>query len=131
MSFRRRYDVFFSGDWITAGEWFQLSGTDKKSPDLRAQQYLRDRLIFSIRHGDVDYFPIYGLDVLNNYQPVAGLHEIIELLSLHKDGWAFALWFASPNSHLGDKAPKDLIQSDTQVVIAAALEEVKRLTPAK
>lgn len=124
---KARCDIFFSGDWINSREWDELAAERGTDPEVRSLQYLKDRLIFSIRHADVDYFPLYGLDDLNKYQPVAGLHEIIELLTEHKDGWAFAFWFASPNTFLGAKAPKDVIATDPRAVMAAAMEEVHGL----
>jgi hypothetical protein len=41
-----------------------------------------------------------------------------------KDGWAMAFWFASPNTFLGGKRPKEVLSANPLGVLSAAKEEV-------
>ncbi len=75
-------------------------------------------------HRGGDYFPDYGLDPDANYKPVKALADVIRVLKDGKDGWGMAFWFAAVNSYLGGKAPKDLLATAPDKVIAAAHEEM-------
>lgn len=128
MLVQAKTEILQSNDWITASEIAELAQFKSSNPSSQPNKWKHSGKIFALRHEGVDYFPIYGLDPANGFRPVAGLGEIVSTLAAMKDGWGMAFWFASPNSYLGGKRPKDLLQTKPQDVLAAAEDEVAGVT---
>ena len=120
--------VLQSGDWITASDIAELANFSSANPSAQPSKWKREKRLFAIRHDGIDYFPLYGLDDSTGYRPYAALKEIIRVLESRKDGWGMAYWFASLNSRLGSKAPKELLKTDPDRVLAAAKIEVAGIT---
>jgi hypothetical protein len=120
--------VLQSGDWITASDITELANFSTANPSTQPSKWKREKRLFAIRHDGIDYFPIYGLDENTGYRPYAALKEIIAVLAACKDGWGMAYWFASLNGRLDARAPKDVLRSDAERVLAAAKIEVAGIT---
>lgn len=120
--------VLQSGDWITASDISELANFSAANPSTQPSKWKRESRLFAIRHDGIDYFPIYALDESTGYRPLSALKEIIAVLETRKDGWGMAYWFASLNSRLDDKAPKDLLRAEPERVLAAARIEVAGIT---
>lgn len=54
--------------------------------------------------------------------------KVIEILAKNKDSWGMAYWFRSDNSFLGGKRPQDLLASEPERVIEAAMDEVQEIS---
>ncbi|NUT74138.1 hypothetical protein HNO86_03670 [Pseudomonas sp. C1C7] len=120
-------EILQSYDWLTASEisaFAQGSGVPSPQPN----NWKDAGRIFALRHEGVDYFPIYGLDPRQGFQPIPALEDVIATLSTMKDGWAMAFWFASSNSYLGGKCPKEMLSVNPSGVLTAAKEEVAGVT---
>lgn len=50
------------------------------------------------------------------------IKRVLEIFDGTRTSWALAAWFASNNSWLGGRKPKDLLNSDPQAVAEAALQ---------
>ncbi len=44
-----------------------------------------------------------------------------------RNGWEIAFWFAGVNSYLGGHAPKDIVASQPEAVLKAAMTEATGL----
>lgn len=118
-------EVISSGDWLTVNDIAAVASAESPElGDLLAQWETEGRL-FSFNNKGIQLFPIYALDPACSYRPVERLNEIIAALATMKNGWLMACWFASPNSYLGRKAPKTLLNSEPGKVLGAAHDEVE------
>jgi len=117
-------EILESNDWVTASEISNLAQFSSNNPSSQPNKWKQAGKIFALRHEGVDYFPIYGLDPAQGFRPFSALESVISTLTAMKDGWAMAFWFASPNTFLGGKRPKDVISANPLSVLSASKEEV-------
>lgn len=124
MLLRAKQAVLTSGDWVSAEEWTSILGPSVKNPSAQFRKWKREGAIFAICHDGIDYFPGYALDPQNEYRPFRGLKKVIAQFAMTRDGWSLAFWFHSANSFLGGKRPKEILASQSDLVFAAATDEV-------
>lgn len=105
---------------MTANEISNLAQFSSANPSSQPNKWKHAGKIFALRHEGVDYFPIYGLDPAQGFRPFSALESVIATLATMKEGWAMAFWFASPNSFLGGKRPKDVLSVNPSGVLSAA-----------
>nr|WP_321329829.1 hypothetical protein [Alcaligenes faecalis] len=128
MLVQARKAVLESGDWLTAAEVAQLAELSTRNPSAQPNKWKKQGQIFAINHGGVDYFPGYGLDRNAGFRPSKAMAKVIEILARNKDSWGMAYWFRSDNSFLGGKKPQDLLASEPERVIEAAMDEVQEIS---
>lgn len=128
MLVQARKAVLESGDWLTAAEVAQLAELSTRNPSAQPNKWKKQGQIFAINHGGVDYFPGYGLDRNAGFRPSKVMAKVIEILARNKDSWGMAYWFRSDNSFLGGKRPQDLLASEPERVIEAAMDEVQEIS---
>lgn len=117
-------EILQSNDWVTANEISNLAQFSSRNPSSQPNKWKQAGKIFALRHEGVDYFPIFGLDPAQGFRPFPALESVISTLDTMKDGWAMAFWFASPNTFLGGKRPKEVFSANPSGVLSAAQEEV-------
>ncbi|WP_249976766.1 hypothetical protein [Vreelandella olivaria] len=123
METRARRAVMESGDWLTVDEILQLPGVSSRSDSAQPAQWKQQGDIFTINDHGTDYYPAFGLEKDAGYRPYSVMSKIIDIFKDKKDGWGMAYWFQSVNSYLGGLKPQDLIATDPDLVIDAALDE--------
>ncbi|MCH4812485.1 hypothetical protein [Vreelandella neptunia] len=128
MEAKARRAVMESGDWLTANEILQLRGVSSHSDCAQPSQWIQQGDIFTINDHGTDYYPAFGLEKEAGYRPYSVMSKIIDIFKEDKDGWGMAFWFQSINSYLGALKPQDLIATDPDLVIDAALDEVRGVT---
>jgi hypothetical protein len=116
--------ILESGDFLPAAAIASLAGYSAKNPSAQPNRWKKDAAIFAIQHKGNDYFPMYALDAEENYRPYKALAEVLRIFGETKTGWGIAFWFAGLNSFLDDRRPQDLLESEPDLVIAAAKDEV-------
>lgn len=116
--------ILESGDFLPAAAIASLAGYSAKNPSAQPNKWKKDAAIFAIQHKGNDYFPMYALDAEENYRPYKALAEVLRIFGETKTGWGIAFWFAGLNSFLDDRRPQDLLESEPDLVIAAAKDEV-------
>jgi len=121
---KSKTEILQSNDWVTAHEISHLAQFSARNPSSQPNKWKQAGKIFALRHEGVDYFPIYGLDPAEGFRPFTPLESVISTLTTMKDGWAMAFWFASPNTFLGGKRPKEVFLANPSGVLSAAKEEV-------
>lgn len=97
---------------------------DRKSElsRTRLEKWEQERRIFSIDHDGDIWYPSYAFS--SGGELLAGLKDVLVVLSASKDSWGFAFWLGSPNSLLGGALPRDRLLSDLGSVLSAAVDEV-------
>lgn len=111
-------------DWLSTTDIIALSQSEEINSTHSIpspSDWIKSRQIFSLSWKGETLFPAYGLTTKNGVlRPLPDMKEVLLKIN-HFGDWAIAGWFASPNSFLGGKiSPKDLIESDSARVIAAA-----------
>jgi hypothetical protein len=127
MTAHARSVVLASGDWLTAAQVAELAGFSTSNLSAQPNKWKKEGQIFAIRHQGLDYFPAYGLDAEAGYRPLKAMAPILAAFGMAKDGWGLAYWFASVNSFLGGKLPKDVLAKAPERVLAAATDEVAEI----
>ncbi|MGE8063883.1 hypothetical protein [Pseudomonas sp. NPDC089569] len=120
-------EILQSQDWVTSNEIAWLANFSSSNPSSQPNKWKKARRIFALNHESIDYFPLYGLDPAHGFRPYSALESVICVLDAIKDGWGMAFWFASPNTFLGGKLPKDALPDNPSGVLSAAKEEVAGL----
>ena len=82
--------------------------------------------IFAVEHNGVTLYPRYGFDTASPRTPLRMLREI--LTALEMDDWHAATWFMSGCGMLGSQRPQDVIASDAEAVLAAAIDQAMGIT---
>jgi len=124
MNAEARKAVLESADWLTAAEVAEVAGFSAQNPSTQPNKWKKEGRIFAVRRNGVDYYPGYALDPDAAYRPLKALAPILETFAGRKDEWSIAIWFASVNSFLGGRIPKDLLASDPDQIQAAAEDEM-------
>jgi len=93
-----------------------------KNPSGALNRWKQKHQIFAIEMKGIDYYPIYALSPEDGYKPYAEMSDILEVLHT-KTSWGLAFWFDSSNGYLGHRAPRELMKSDRQAVLAVAKNE--------
>ncbi|MEX5588274.1 hypothetical protein [Pseudomonas urmiensis] len=116
--------VIASGDLLT---WPELNvlvpALTEQLSDGAPGRYL-DGAIFSINYEGVEYFPRFAIESQSLTIASLGMQRVIAVLATRMNVWGMALWFESSNSYLAGKLPKDVLSSDPDAVVNAALDEI-------
>lgn len=124
MNAEARKHVLETADWLTAAQLSEIAGFSGQNASAQPNKWKREGRIFAIRRNGSDYYPGYALDPDSGYRPAKGLAPILALFDGELDAWDVAIWFASVNSFLDGKIPKDLLLGAPDRVLAAAQDEV-------
>ncbi|MDE1176345.1 MAG: hypothetical protein PW789_07015 [Edaphobacter sp.] len=114
--------VVESEDFARAADIAEIGHFSSKNPSSQPNRWKNSGLIFAIPYKGVDLYPLYALELQGGAKPLPVMEKILGVLQ-DKDDWQKAFWFASPNSYLKSKAPKDLLKSKPQDVLRAAETE--------
>ena len=121
---RTKNIIIGESSWIS-GEMIDGRASDDGKQELASSWESRGR-IFSVRHGEKEFFPAYQFDVA--LQPLPVIKEILMELGDVADGWRVAAWFHFPNGWLSYRdqngavialSPKDALERVKDVVDAA------------
>lgn len=116
--------VMASGDWLTWPELNALLPALAEGRSDGAPERYLDGAIFSINYEVVEYFPRFAIEARTLAIAAQGTQRVIAVLATRMNGWGMALWFESSNSYLAGKLPKDVLSSDPDAVVKAALDEI-------
>lgn len=119
--------VLKSSNWLTTAEVTGLAGLTGSDPGSQVRGWKRRGLIFAVQYKGRDYYPLYALAGSEGFRPNKHLAEVLRVFADTKDAWGMAYWFNSPNSYLGGECPKDLLASESDRVINAACQEIRRI----
>ena len=123
MEYEARAEVLRSGDFLNAAGIAKRAGRGS----VELARWKAEKTIFAIYERGRDYFPLFALNPNGNYLPYKAVGKILGVFGDSLSSWGIASWFISLNSFLDDQAPKDLLASDPDWVIAAAKDEVEEI----
>jgi hypothetical protein len=121
-----RSAVLESGDFAPSSAIAELGSFSVKNPSSQPNRWKQSRQIFAITHRGIDLYPLYALSTKDGVRPLPVVTEILQVLD-GKNGWEVAFWFAGVNSYLGGRAPKEIVASDPEAVLKAAMTEATGL----
>lgn len=124
MNAEARKFVLQGAEWVNAARLSEIAGFSGQNASAQPNKWKREGKIFALRHDGCDLYPGYALDPDAQYRPVKGLAPILRAFVTELDPWDIAIWFASSNGFLGGAAPKDLLMSAPEHVLAAADDEM-------
>jgi hypothetical protein len=122
MMARAQARVLKSNQFLKASDIAKLTAGSVKNPSGALNRWKQKHQIFAIEMKGIDYYPIYALSPEDGYKPYAEMSDILEVLNA-KTPWGLAFWFESSNGYLGGRAPKELMKSNRQAVLAVAKNE--------
>jgi hypothetical protein len=117
-----REHVLQSADWLTAKQVSQRSGSSNVNASALPNRWKKSGKVFAITIGKKDLFPSYIFS--DDGKPLPIVSILLARFHDKKSVFKTALWFASSNSWLNGKAPKDMLNKDVQAVITAADKEM-------
>ena len=118
-----RTAVLETEDFVTASAIAEAAQYSTKNPSSQPNRWKRARQIFAVSHKGIDLYPLYALNRDQEFRPLPIVGEVLGLFGDTKTGWETAFWFASVNSYLGSKKPKDVLRSNPEGVLKAAQAE--------
>jgi len=113
-----------SEDFARASDIAELGHFSSTNPSSQPNRWKKAGLIFAVPYKGVDLYPLYALELHGGAKPLPIVKKILSVLR-GKDEWQKAFWFASPNTYLKSKAPKDLLKLQPQDVLRAAQTEAE------
>jgi hypothetical protein len=93
---------------------------DTEAADL-ASRWKEEGRVFGVTVQERFLFPAFQFD--SQGQPLPAIARVLEVLSPSRGEWPVALWFISASGWLGGRRPVDLLASEPDEVIEAALQE--------
>jgi hypothetical protein len=108
---------------LTSKEVAELAGSRAKNQAALANRWKGEGRIFAVEAGGETLFPAFQFREQDS-QPRPEIAKVLTALGASKSsGWQTALWFTGRNGWLGGKRPVDLLKSDPEAVVEAALRE--------
>lgn len=121
-----RSTVLESGDFAPASAIAELGAFSVKNPSSQPNRWKQGRQIFAVTNKGIDLYPLYALSSKDGVRPLPVIAEILHVLEA-RTGWEIAFWFASVNSYLGGRAPKEVLANQPEAVLKAAMTEATGL----
>jgi hypothetical protein len=115
--------ILASSDFVPASDIAEAAHFSSKNPSSQPNRWKRGGQIFAINYKGTDLYPFYALDPGAGLRPLEIMTDILKVFA-NRTGWQIAFWFASLNSYLNDKMPKDLLLSEPENVLRAAQMEI-------
>lgn len=88
------------------------------NPAALANRWRKERKVFTVDVDGAQRFP--GFQFGANGKPLPVIAEVVEAVGDRLTGWDLALWFTGSNGWLGGQRPVDVLDSDAELVVAAA-----------
>ncbi|BCQ34013.1 MULTISPECIES: DUF2384 domain-containing protein [Erwinia] len=106
--------------WIRSGELSDKAHFTNANRSAGPNAWKRRGKTFAINVEGQDRYPDYAFD--EAWQPLPVIKQVLDIFDGTRTPWSLAAWFATGNSWLGGRRPKDLLTSDPQAVTDAALQ---------
>jgi hypothetical protein len=117
MQTRALQAVLENAEWLTADEIGKRGGFSASNLGAPANRWKQEGRIFALPYHGQDRFPRYGLD--EAFRPLPSLESILKALGPISP-WRVAVWFESTNAWLGNRRPRERLDTDPESVLRAA-----------
>jgi hypothetical protein len=114
--------ILESDDFAKATDIAEIAHFSKRNPSSQPNRWKKTGLIFAVPYKGVDLYPLYALELKKGARPLPIMKKVLQVLA-DKDDWQKAFWFGSVNTYLRNKMPKELLKSEPQEVLRAAVIE--------
>jgi hypothetical protein len=117
---RRSYLEEFGA--LTSSAVADLAGSTAANRPALANRWRKEERVFSVVLHDTVYYP--GFQFAEDGKPLPVVAQVLaELDTKRRSDWEVALWFSKRSGWLDDRRPVDLLASDPEAVVAAAVRE--------
>lgn len=120
--------ILCSGDFLPQDQIAQRLGLPLMTLIAALDEWETEGHIFSIQHAGCSLFPAYVFQDGTEHGLIPDLKAILDVLRAKKDGWGIAFWFASSNGYIGNRRPQDVLFSEADKLLLAAMDEVSGIT---
>ena len=101
---------------LLAEEVHEMSQHTTHNKSEPASRWMREGRIFTARHKNLDRYPAFQF---RDGLPHPAIARVLDALPNDMSPWETALWFVSPNGWLGNAAPKDTLNDEKAILLAA------------
>jgi hypothetical protein len=112
---QRRLAVLEEWGTLTSHQVADVAGSSARNRSALAHAWRQQGRVFAVAHGDELLYPTFQFGPDGRPRPAIG--RVLAVLGDRLGGWGTAVWFTSPNPHLGGARPVDRLDD------VAALEE--------
>jgi hypothetical protein len=109
--------ILQGSEWLTAEEIGRLAGRSPSNPAALASRWKREGKLFAVHWKGKDWFPRYAFDAA--MQPRRAVAEVLKRFGPHVDAWRVAAWFESTNGWLDNRRPREAMDREQDVILAA------------
>ena len=103
---------------LTSQEVAELGQSQAKNRAAHAHRVKTENKIFAVEYQGDDRYPAFQFD-LNTGKPKPVIKQMLETVKGQWSGWQLALWCATPNGYLDDKAPMECLDETPDKVLDA------------
>jgi hypothetical protein len=114
--------------WLTAQDLNNIRLRNSDNSLEHPDEWILSKRIFSVEIAETEFIPFYALDPEKNFSPYVVLTEIIQIFAEQKNSWSIAFWFGTANGFLGGQRPKNLLKTQPELVLSAAIDEAAGIT---
>lgn len=110
--------------FTNSATWAKARGV-RSNPSAALGKYKQKRRIFSVRSGRSDLYPTFQFGE-NNAEPLPIIEAILKVVPKEAQGWPLLSWFEAKNVLLNDRKPSEVLASDPNAVLRAAVRFYSR-----
>ena len=113
-----------SVSFVDSATWAKARG-NRSNPSAALGKYKRKGRIFSVRSGKRDLYPAFQF-ADNTVEPLPIIEEILQAVPKEAQGWPLLSWFEAKNVLLSDRKPSQVLASEPDAVLRAAVRFYSR-----
>jgi hypothetical protein len=113
-----------SVNFVDSATWAKARG-NRSNPSAALGKYKRKGRIFSVRSGKRDLYPTFQF-ADNTAEPLPVIEEILQAVPKEAQGWPLLSWFEAKNVLLSDRKPSQVLASEPDAVLRAAVRFYSR-----
>ena len=110
--------ILQNSEWVTASQLSDIINPALRNKHAKAGSFLKDKRVFALLKDGENIYPRYQFDATG--QPIPVVAEILKVF----DGYTsfrVAAWFESTSSALNGKRPREVLETMSREVLAAAV----------
>ena len=110
--------ILQNSEWVTASQLSDIINPALRNKHAKASSFLKDKRVFALLKDGENIYPRYQFDATG--QPIPVVAEILKVFDGYT-GFRVAAWFESTSSALNGKRPREVLETMSREVLAAAV----------